>query len=331
MDDLIEAVYAGGGSSGWTEAELVPMLSDILSGEASPWDVLRGLHEATMVEPRLKPGWKGRTWTLRPPTLVPLGQPAAGLVVVDGCVGARQSRDFREAVTAMGGEAFRSAGVARWSPPLLGATSVQADELARRLRWPSGAAKVAGGGPVSFVQTPISHKFYAAASFWSWKRGHFVTARDDEGEAVRLTRWRNSGDRDHDVYVVAVRGEEFRFVSRQAAIVHAHVARRSAMFGFEAGSLVRSAGEGALPAPISAWLRYRNLGNAGPSDKRRYAYPATADDLSRLHTLLPGIVEADAPRSALDVALAFRRSGGSERLLWINGNVMAGRVLPSIA
>ncbi|WP_316228474.1 hypothetical protein [Bradyrhizobium sp. SZCCHNR1039] len=330
LDDLIEAVYAGGGSSGWTEAELVPMLSDILSGQASPWDVLRSLQEAAVIEPILRPGWKGRTWMLRRPTIAQLGPPAAGLVVVDGCVGARQAEDFREAVAAMGGQPFRSSGVARWSPPLLGATSVQPDELAARLRWTMDSPKVAGKTPASFVRTPVSHEFYAPASFWSWKRRHFVTARDDDRERVRLVRWKSVGDRDHDVYVVSARGAETRFLSRQAAIAHAHVARRAAMFSFEAGALVRSAGEGALPAPISSWLRCRNLANAGSSGKRHYAYPAAATDLARLQSLLPGIVQANAAGAALDAALAVRRSRDGARLLWINDSVKAARVLPPV-
>ena len=328
LDDLIEAVYAGGGSSGWNEGELVPMIADVLSGEASSWDVLRGLQEATMLEPYLKAGWKGRTWMRRRPTLASLVSPAKGLVVVDGCIGARQTEDFREAVATAGGKAFRSLGVARWSPPLVGATDVDPAELTSRLRWAGGAVDVPGGAPTSFVQTPISHEFYVPASYWSWKRRHFVTARDDEGEVVRIARWRNAGDRDHDVYVVVVRGQEFRFASRQAAIVHAHILRRTAMFDFDDGMIVRSSGEGALPTPISSWLRYRNLGNAGTSKWRHYAYPARPADLTKLLVLLPNILGADAPQSAFGAANFSRRSGGAARLLWSNENIKAARVLP---
>lgn len=330
LSDLIEAVYAGGGSSGWPESELVPMLSDISAGGASPWDVLRSLQEAAMIEPFLRSGWKGRTWMLVRPTIAPLGPAAGGLVVIDGCIGARQVNDFREAVAAMGGEAFRTSGIARWSPPLLGASSVRPDELSARLRWPIGVRKVAGNAPGSFVQTPISHEFYAEASFWSWKKRHFVTVRDDDGGPVRLIRWKNVGDRDHDVYVVTVRGREFRFVSRHAAIVHAHLLRRSPMFSFGAGGLVRCAGEGALPLPIAAGLRYRHLTNAGSSGRRHYVYPASATDLSKLQSLLPSIVEAEGFQSVLDASMAFRRSGGAARLLWLNESVRAARALPPV-
>jgi hypothetical protein len=329
LDDLIEAVYAGG-SSGWNEGELIPMFADILAGDASPWDILRGLQEATMLEPYLKPGWKGRTWMLRSPTLASLGSPATGLVVVDGYIGARQTEDFRVTVAALGGKAFRSNGVAKWSPPLIGAMEVDSAELALRLRWAAGTVGVPGSASASFVQTPISHEFYSPASHWSWKRRRFVTARDDEGEAVRVARWRNQGDRDHDVYVVVARGQEFRFASRQAAIVHAHVLRRTSMFDFDDGVIVRSSEEGALPIPIASWLRYRNLGNAGASVRRHYAYPAREADLTRLHGLLPGILAADAPQSAFEAANTFRRSAGTARLLWIKEGVRAARVLPPV-
>lgn len=327
LGDLLEAVYAGG-ASGWDESELIPLLSDVLAGAASPWDVLRCLHEATMLEPILKPRWKGRTWMLRRPTLAPLESAEAGLVVVDGCIGARLTEDFRMAVAAMGGKAFRSRGAAKWSPPLIGATGVEPQELASRLRWALGTLAVCGDAPTSFVQTPIAQEFYTAASFWSWRRRHFVTESDDEGHAVRVARWRSN--RDHDLYVVTTRGREFRYLSRQAAIVHAHVARDAAMFDFDSGGLVRSSGEGALPFPVAAWLRYRNLGNAGPSGRRHYAYPARAADLTKLRRLLPGIVRGESSQSALDAANACRRSGGAGRMLWINNSVRAARVLPPI-
>jgi hypothetical protein len=325
LGDLIEAVYAGG-ASGWDESELIPLLSDILAGDASPWDVLRGLQEATMLEPFLKPAGKGRNWMLRRPMLARLGSPETRLVVVDGCVGARLTEDFRVAVAAMGGNAFRSGGAAKWSPPLVGATGVEPQELASRLRWGLGMVGVPGDTSTSFVPTPISHEFYATASHWSWKLRHFVTARDDDGEAVRVTRWRSN--RDHDVYVVATREQEFRHLSRQAAIVHAHVTRGVSMFDFEDGKLVRSTREGALPIPVAAWLRYRNLGNAGPSGRRHYAYSARAADLVKLRRLLPGILQGDGPQSALEAANVCRRSGGAARLLWINESVRAARVLP---
>jgi hypothetical protein len=327
LSDLMEAVYAGG-ASGWNESELIPLLTDILSGSANPWDMLRSLHEATMLEPSMRPAWKGRAWMLRHPTLASLSLPETRLVVVDGCVGARLTEDFRLAVAGMGGKAFRLSGVATWSPPIVGATEVEPQELASRLRWAVATVAVPGDAPTSFVPTPISNEFYAPASHWSWKQRHFVTARDDDGEAVRVTRWR--GSRDHDVYAVVARGQEFRHLSRQAAIAHAHVAHGASMFDFNGGKLVRSAAEGALPIPIAAWLRYRNLSNAGASARRHYAYSARAVDLVKLRRLLPGIVHGDGPQSALEAANVHRRSRGATRLLWINDSIKAARVLPSV-
>ncbi|MET3299050.1 hypothetical protein [Bradyrhizobium diazoefficiens] len=327
LADLIEAVYAGG-ASGWDENELIPLLSDVLGGEAGPWDMLRSLHEASMLEPFLKPAWKGRTWMLRRPTIAPLDTPEGTLVVVDGAIGARQSEDFRVAVEAMGGEAFRAAGAAKWAPPLVGATSVEPRELASRLRWTVGTVDVPGDAPARFAHTRISHELYAAASHWSWKKRRFVTTRDDDGEAVRLTRWKSN--RDHDVYVVAGRGKEFRHVSRLAAIAEAHVLRGLPMFDFDDGRLVRSSAEGALPIPVAAWLRYRSRTNAGPSARGGYLYSACAADLVKLRRLLPGILSGEGEQSALDAANVRRRSGGASRLLWINDSIRAARVMPPV-
>lgn len=325
LGDLIEAVYAGG-SSGWEENKLIPLLSDVLGGEASPWDMLRSLHEASMLEPFLKPAWKGRTWMLRHPTLAPQDSPDGPLIVVDGGIGARQTEDFRVAVDALGGKAFRAAGAAEWSPPLIGAIGVEPQELASRLRWAVGTVDVPGDAPTCFAQTQLSHELYTAASHWSWKKRRFLTSRDDDEEAVQVTRWKSN--RDHDVYVVDGRGKEFRHVSRQAAIAQAHVMRGVPMFGFDDGRLVRSAAEGALPIPVAAWLRYRSLRNAGPSGRSGYAYSARAADLAKLRRLLPGFLFGEGQQSTLDAGNVRRRSGGAARLLWINDSVRAARVMP---
>jgi hypothetical protein len=329
LDDLIEAIYAGG-SSGWNEAEIVPIMSDILGDEASPWDMLRALQEATMLEPYLKPGWKGRTWTLRRPIVASLQSRCGPLVVVDGYAGTRQIQDFRVAVDAMGGAAFRQPGTGKWSAPLIGARDVDPTELATRLGWSVGLTPTAGGLPASFIQTVISPEFYISASHWSWKHGHFTTRRDDHGEQVQLARYMNKGQRDHDVYVVSFDGKTAKFVSRQAAIAHAHVQRRTPIFEVQGDRLVRLTKEGALPMPIAAWLRYRNLSNPGTSARRHYAYPARTSDLGKLRALLPAVIRAETPQSVFEAANVFRRSGGAARLLWLNNGMRAARVSPPI-
>jgi hypothetical protein len=325
LDDLIEAVYAGG-RGGWNENELVPIISDVLRGNASPWDFLRSLQEASMLLPYLKTGWKGRTWALTPPSVVPLNGSLAGLVVVDGCVGKRLVDDFRDATSAMGGRPFRAAGAAKWSPPLIGATGVDPRELAVRLGWKLGTCLVAGDTPASFVQTGMRHDFYAVASQWSWERRHFVTGRGEENAPVRIVRWINRGARDHDVYVVSDRGRETRYASRSAAIAFAHIANRVAMYSAETGKLIRTAAEGALPGPVAAWLRYGNLRNPGASGMRRYAYPAQAGDLAKLSRILPGLVDCIPSPTPIEAANASRRSGGSTRLLWMDEGIRATRV-----
>lgn len=326
LDDLIEAVYAGG-RGGWNENELVPMVSEVLQRDASAWDFLRSLQEASLLVPYLKPGWKGRTWALRPPTIVSLTGPNIGLAVVDGCVGKRLVDDFRDAVRAMGGRPFLAAGAAKWAPPLIGATGVDAQTLASRLGWKVGSVPVAGDTPACFEQSDLRHEFYTVASRWNWERGHFVAGQAEDEAAVQIARWINRGNRDHDVYVVRDRGRETRYASRSSAIAHAHVTRRLAMFKVEEGQMMRTTSEGALPAPVAAWLRYRNLRNSGATGMRRYAYPVGAGDFAKLSKILPGLIDGADSENSVQAANASRRSGGSKRLLWVNENMRATRVM----
>lgn len=329
LDDLIEAIYAGG-RSGWNENELIPLVTEVLHGVASPWDFLRSLQEASMLAPHLKPGWKGRTWTLRHPVVVPLVGPVAGTVVIDGYVGKRLTQDFRDAAAAMGGVSFRSHGCGRWSPPLTGAAGVDVDELALRLGWRKGPGLAAGDVPNSFVQTELRHDFYVAASHWSWRRRRFVTERDDEAEAVRIARWTNRGNRDHDVYVVTERGRETRYAARSTAIAYAHVVGRVAMFDLRDDALVRAAAEGALPMPVAAWLRYRTLRNSGAMGMRQYAYPVQTGDIGKLDRLLPGVIDAAPSQTTVEAVCAARRSGGATRLIWTKENMTASRAASSL-
>ncbi|MCP6307871.1 hypothetical protein NL447_26710, partial [Klebsiella pneumoniae] len=67
-DHLLEAIYASG-ASGWEEAELIELLRR-MTGDINVWHLIRCLHHAGLIEPRLRPGWKGRAWTLIKPSLL---------------------------------------------------------------------------------------------------------------------------------------------------------------------------------------------------------------------------------------------------------------------
>jgi hypothetical protein len=68
LDDLLEAIYAGG-RRGWGESDLIPLLERTLPDVINPWDFLRSLQDATVLTPFLRARFRGRTWKLGPVAL----------------------------------------------------------------------------------------------------------------------------------------------------------------------------------------------------------------------------------------------------------------------
>ena len=325
LDDTIEAVYAGG-RSGWSEGDLVPRLQDVLPKEISPWDFLRSMHESTLLQPLLRPGFRGRTWSLNAPRLVPLHTTFGDILVVDGCLGAVLASDFRTAVLSLGGNPFRLKGASQWSIPLVGATGVSIDDVARRLDWQSSSASSPGGKRWAFEEARIRHDHYDRASVWSWKDRRFSTRAQSVPSDVVLARWVHRDRRDHDIYVVSNRDREDRFLSRSAAIALAHGVAGVPLFQRDGNLLRRIAAEGALPAEISKWLRHRNLQNPTVVDGGGYQYPIRREDYKKLAAILPrtldlGVEVADRP----SVIASVRRSAWSTRLIWTNGGLSSRR------
>lgn len=323
LDDLLEAIYAGG-RRGWSESDLIPLLERILPDEINPWDFLRSLQDATALTPFLRARFRGRTWMLGPVALVPLRSRTQDLVLVDGCVPALQLDDFKRAVEAIGGRAFRRMTSA-WSIPIVGAIGAPIEALIERLGWRTKEAAAPGRRPAAFDDAPLRPlDAYQHAYTWSWEAGRF--AADASRTPVRLARWVHLGARDHDVYVVSGPTLERRFLSRCSAIVHAHMLAGSAMYRFENGELTRVGRDGFLPDRISQWLRYENLSNAGPLPAGGYAYRARHDQATTIATLLPGAIDAGAtPRANWDVIASVRRNGSAERLIFMDGRFVSGR------
>lgn len=323
LDDLIEAIYAGG-RRGWSESDLVPLLERTLPPQINCWDFLRSLQDATVLTPFLRARFRGRSWVLDSAALVPLRSRAGDFVLVDGCVPALQVRDFKLAVQALGGRAFRRTGTP-WSIPLIGANGVSVDQLSGTLGWPTKPAVMPGRRPAAFDDAPLRRlDAYQQAYTWSWEAGRFTS--DGSHSPVRLARWVHLGERDHDVYVVSGPRQERRFVSRCSAIVHAHMLAGRAMYRFEAGQLVRLGRDGFLPAPISRWLRYENLVNAAILPSGGYSYTACQEQAMAIALLLPGAVDVDAPlRSSWDVIASARRGGFAERLVFADGRFVSAR------
>lgn len=322
LDDLIEAIYAGG-RRGWSESDLVPLLERTLPPQINCWDFLRSLQDATMLTPFLRARFRGRTWVLGSAMLVPLRSRAGDFVLVDGCVPTLQLQDFRRAVEALGGRAFRRAETP-WSIPLIGAEGVSAVELSGALGWPTKPATMPGGRPAAFDDAPLRRlDAYQHAYTWSWEAGRFTS--EGSRSPVRLARWIHLGERDHDVYVVSGPRQERRFVSRCSAIVYAHMLAGKAMYRFDAGQLVRLGCDGFLPAQVSHWLRYENLANAGILPSSGYGYFASQEQAAAIAALLPGAIDVGALRASWDVIASARRSGFAERLVFAGGRFVSTR------
>ena len=323
LDDLLEAIYAGG-RRGWSESDLIPLLERVLPEEINRWDFLRSLQDATALTPFLRARFRGRTWMLGPVALVPLRSRTQDMVLLDGCVPALQLDDFKRAVEAVGGRAFRRIA-SPWSIPMVGAVGAPIGRLNERLGWATKQAAAPGRRPAAFDDAPHRRlDAYRQEYEWSWDLGRFTSG--GSRSPVRLARWVHLGERDHDVYVVSGPTLERRFLSRCSAIVHAHMLAGRAMYRYENGALIRLGRDGFLPDRISQWLRYENLGNAEPLPAGGYAYRARQDQATSIATLLPGAIDVGVTlRAPWDVIACARRNGPAERLVFTDGHFVSGR------
>lgn len=323
LDDLLEAVYAGG-RRGWAEIDLIPLLGRILPADMSPWDFLRSLQDATILTPLLRARYRGRTWILGQASLVPLRSRTQDFVLTDGCVPALQRRDFEQAVKALDGRVFRRMS-SLWSVPLMGATGVRIERLRQQLDWPLKSPTMPGRRHAAFDDDPQRRlEAYQREYLWSWDAGRF--AFESAPSRVRLARWVHLGGRDHDVYVVSAAGRDRMFVSRCGAIVDAHMQAGKAMYRFETDRLIRTGRDGFLPDQIAHWLRYENLANPQPGASGGYAYEASRGQTAMIANFLPGAIDAgETLRASWDAVASARRSGFAERLIFTDGRIASGR------
>ncbi|MCY0856857.1 hypothetical protein [Cupriavidus sp. D39] len=321
-EDLLEAVYADG-VSGWEEAELVGLIRRA-GLDVHPWSMLRCLGDAGLIEPRLREGWRGRSWTLVAPRIVRLHMDANELVLVEGALCTRLVEDFQLAVDGLGGTCFRRLGISELSPPTIGAKNVPAEALAQRLSWPLVSnARVAGISPLALETANRHAELYQLASIWDWDQRRFKDHATGHSP-VRLTRRIHPGGRDHDIFRVEHHGQSINYLSRTAAICAAHAAASVPLFEIRENRLVRLAHDGGVPDALATDLRRRRIRTAGPIDDA-YAYPATESDAKWLASLLPGCVAGilSAPKyDAGQVISTARRSAGRLRPLWRGGRLL---------
>jgi len=321
--DLLEAVYASG-KSGCSEQELLDLIGRSIGRGPNCWSLLRLLQESGFTQARRRRGWRGHIWTLGEPNLVPVDGIGEDALVVEGALCTELEQEFREVVAGLGGEAFRILGLSTWTPPVLGAIGVNCSELATRLGWQADAAVPLepGFGRLALETSNLVAEHHTLASTWDWHQRRFVAGGTHFSE-VSLTRWVHPGGRDHDVYRVDSSSHSSSHLTRNSAILTAHIIASVPMFRFEDGFLVRTSQEGGLPLELARWLKLAALSGGGLLDGGSYVYPIVRQNAVRVAQALPGCIEGmparDVIASTTDILMASRRSCGRKRVLWIDG------------
>lgn len=322
-DHLMEAIYANG-ASGWEEIELFALLRH-MAGNINVWHLIRCLHHAGLIEPRLRPRWKGRAWTLVTPSLLHFRNGGNSLVVVEGAVCASLMDNFQKAVAGLGGESFRRRGLSLWSPPVFGAVLTSPATLSLRLGWPLLEAPLSPDTtPLSLVTTERAAELHEPAAVWNWRSGSFQQHGSQDKESASLSLHIHPGGRDHDIYRVISGRKTTHYLSRTAAIIATGAKNREPVFERVANNhLLCLLNDCGLPDVLAAGLRRHALRNGGPMD-RGYAYPV--DDASSLwlESLLPGcfyFLSKDGEADVSRLVSTSRHSGGKIRPIWRNGRL----------
>ena len=322
LEDLAEAVYAGG-RSGWDEAELTALIQSGLGPTVDPWAILRVLADASFVRSRLRPQWRGRVWTLRPPSL----RMAGDVAVVEGAVGTRLIAEFKEACAHAGVRAFRRSSRVPLAPAVIGCAADGANLVAARLGWPMLPNAARPGGRLAVKPTPLLLIGREPASRWDWQSRRFVADGQEGKGSISLTRWSQPGARDHDIYVVSNNetGETTRLLSRAAAVVLSHGLAGTHLFAARDGLMIGLSREAHLPDALAETLRLKNTSNAGVFENARI-YFVDDDDLSWLGKLLPSLIDglpATHRKTGTDAVSSSRHANGRIRLAWSGGQLAA--------
>lgn len=323
LEHLLEAIYASG-TNGWEEIELVALL-ERAADDINVWHLIRCLHDAGLIEPRLRQGWKGRVWTLVKPSLLRIRNGDDSLIVVEGATCASLMDDFQKAVSGLGGKCFRRSGVSVWSPPVFGAEIDDPVALSRIMGWLLiDTSSTPDMTPLALTSTCRTAEFHLQAAVWDWRSGRFSPHATEDNAAALLTRLVHPGGRDHDVYKVVSRRNTAFFLSRTAAIIAASVSARRPVFRRVGDHrFICIADDCGLPDALAMGLRRSVLRNGGPTEAG-YAYPLDDFAFRWLNRLLPECF-ASLPSGDCDNAnrlvSAARHSGGKTRLRWRNGRL----------
>lgn len=320
LSDLVEAVYAQG-RGGLSEQTLVRLSRGALGNAHNPWAVMRLLRDASILQPRLRSGWKGRIWTLREPCI----RIGAGISLVEGAICESLARDFRSIALVEGARPFRRPGIVPLSPPVLGALGGDMTAVAERLGWTMAPMEAVGRGGRrrAFATTRLKILGRQVSREWDWSRSRFLEPSHPGREGVRLRVWEQAAGKDHDVFTVDAPGyEQQRFVSRSAAVSMAHCLGGVPMFRRVEGTLVGLFPDAAIPDVLTARFRLRQAANPGLAGGLA-VYPADERDVSMLVALMPGCIAQHRERhqTAHESVASVRHSRGAMRLGWVNGRL----------
>lgn len=329
LDDLLEAIYAEG-RSGWTEADLIPLVRRILPFEEAPsaFDVIHLLQASGWLEPRLLTQWRGRRWFLRPPKLVVVQRGDRATLVLDGSTPEVVRERFREVVERLGGGIDVRPACGGWGIPMLVAQVNNPSDVVSILGFDVEEATglTVFRAPGCWPRETRSLTNRVLATSWCWHSGSFKTNAATTRTAVKLERHTRVRGDDRDVYSVTDgSAEAVVFTSRTIAILEAHRMAGKGLFRMEDNYLVRCARDGCLPASVVRWLRFLHLANPGVLGRspqlRTIAYPAdssSATVLSKWFGLAIDVAASKPTDRRLSVGISRHRTA-RPRLVWRDG------------
>jgi hypothetical protein len=282
ISDLLEAVYAGG-RGGWSEMDLLPLLSKI-GGAQGPrhWDLLRSLRDAGWLEAWVAKGWRARRWYLSPAKLSAVSSAVALLGSASDILRDR----FCNVATRLGGKVEIDTNGGFWCIPTPIAHFIDADELSQAL-----GVEIVNASYWEFERAPkcwgsetYNIERRELASRWSWSEGGFRVGASGSTSRTRIERWiRSRGDANDLFRVVDSQSREAIFASRTSAILEAYRLSGAPLFERKGDRLIALTTDGRLPDGAAARIRMRHLSSPGPVEvtqgKFEYSYPVDDHDM----------------------------------------------------
>lgn len=282
LNPLLEALYFKG-QNGWPECHLIPFLRGVVIS-SSPWAILRTLEESGWLEVRQSCGWGVRKWFLKPPELIKLPD---GLLLAGASPEIIRKR-FVSVVEKLGGDVQIHHGLGSFSPTLMRAQCIDANQVAKELTWPLKNIKPLLLEPAPKCwSTDVRSLRYGGyveniTESWNWKLGRFVGG-NHESRFNGVTLRAHQPLRRHlrKLYSISLQpnAEPLVFSSRVSAILEAHRMASHPLFHFDGWRLHRTGADGYLPLVIARLMVTGFITSPGSCESKGqpsgYAYPCS--------------------------------------------------------